>query len=201
MQVSHSRYLAGIVSSLVAGLVLGATNIVEPSEYLVKLLLYILILSAGFTIGGMWGERGLPSGREALSGVALGLSVMAAGGLAGYAVSLVLGEDPRLATVIGLASGWYSLAGPLVALHDPVLGLVAFLANLLREILHISIYPVLAVRGWPCRGVSVGGATTMDTGLPVVVKFGGSRAALLALSQGAIITMIAPLAALSLLNG
>ena len=41
----------------------------------------------------------------------------------------------------------------------------------------------------------------MDTGLPVVVKFGGSRAALLALSQGAIITMIAPLAALSLLNG
>ncbi|MCE4601143.1 MAG: lysine exporter LysO family protein [Desulfurococcales archaeon] len=201
MQVKHSHYLVGVVFSLVAGLVLGATSIVEPSEYLVKLLLYILVLSAGFAIGGMWSEKGLPSGREALSGIALGLSVMAAGGFAGYATSLALNEDPRLATVIGLVSGWYSLAGPLIALHDPVLGLVAFLANLLREILHISIYPVLAARGWSCRGVSIGGATTMDTGLPVVVKFGGPSAALLALGQGAVITMLAPMASSFLVNG
>jgi len=188
-------YVYTVFIILGAGIVLGALFSVDASNNLIEVLLYILILSAGLSMGRLWAEKGVPSGKTALHGILLGIGVMTVGGLVGFFVGKLVGVDPVLTGFAGLASGWYSIAGPIVSLYDPVIGLAAFTANLLREALHIAIYPVLAQKGYKCESVSLGGATTMDTGLPVVIKYGGLDASLLALSQGAVITGLVPIIA------
>lgn len=71
---------------------------------------------------------------------------------------------------------------------DPAMGAVAFLGNLFRETIHIVLYPILA-RWFPLNAIVVGGATTMDTGLPPVMLAGGSELALVAFIHGAILTV------------
>lgn len=192
-------YLLTVLAALSAGLAVGALSPRYEVEGLVRILLYILVFAAGAGIGRMIHVEGPPPGRAALAGSLLGVAVMAAGWASGYTVGLLLGVNPRLAGFAGLASGWYSIAGPLVSLYDPLLGLAAFGANLFREALHIALYPLLSRRGYKCTAVALGGATTMDTGLPVIVKYGGLEASALALGQGVIITLLVPVAASLLL--
>lgn len=72
-----------------------------------------------------------------------------------------------------LAFGWYSLAGPVVATRfGATVGLFAFLANYLRELFTMLLAPYLGPR---LRGeglAALGGATSMDTTLYFVVRYG-----------------------------
>ena len=92
------------------------------------------------------------------------------------------------------AFGWYSLAGPLTAVRlGPALGLFAFLANFLRENLTMLSAPVL---GRKVRGdglAAMGGATSMDTTLYFVTRYGDPRAATVALATGVVLTTAAGL--------
>lgn len=193
-------YLYTVLATLVVGVAIGASTSVEVGGSIIEGILYILVLTAGLGMGRLLAEKGVPSRRAAVHGIVLGLAVMAAGGVAGFLVGIATGVNARLTTFSGAASGWYSLAGPLVSIYDPILGLAAFASNLFREALHIGVYPIMAERGYRCVSVSLGGATTMDTGLPVVVKYGGLEASLTALSQGIVITALAPFAATLLLG-
>ena len=80
----------------------------------------------------------------------------------------------------------------MVSSMDPLMGVVAFSSNMLREVLHIILYPIVYRR---CRiaCIAMGGATTMDTGLPVVALYGGRDAVVAALVQGGLITLLAPI--------
>lgn len=193
-------YLYTVLATLAVGVGIGASTRVEVEGSTIEGILYILVLTAGLSMGRLLAERGVPSRRATVHGSILGLAVMAAGGVAGFLVGLASGVNPRLTAFSGAASGWYSLAGPLVSIYDPILGLAAFTSNLFREALHIGVYPIMAGKGYRCASVSLGGATTMDTGLPVVVKYGGLEASLTALSQGIIITALAPFTATLLLG-
>ena len=82
---------------------------------------------------------------------------------------------------------------------DPVYGVSAFIANILRETLHIVLYPVLS-RCCSTAAVSMGGATTMDTGLPVVTLYGEPEDPVIALVQGGLITLTVPIILAYILN-
>ena len=67
--------------------------------------------------------------REALLGVSEGLLN---GVIAGVLFSLYSGIDIKTSLGIAFGMGWYSFAGPLIALHaGPLMGLLAFLVNML----------------------------------------------------------------------
>ncbi len=193
MQVKLS-FPARIMLALAAGAIAGAVTEYNMPRVVDDVLLTLLVLAAGAGMGYLWAREGLPRGRRALEGLFLGLATMAVGGASMALLAYLAGWSPRVSATAGLASGWYSLAGPLIAQYDAGLGFAAFLGNLARELLHISLYPVLASRGLGCPAIALGGATTMDTGLPVVVKYGGGEAGAVALGQGATITGLAPAA-------
>lgn len=90
--------------------------------------------------------------------------------------------------------GWYTLAGPLVAERfGPALGLLAFLTNYLREDLTMLLAPVLGRR---LRGeglAAMGGATSMDTTLYFITRYGDADAGSLALASGLVLTVAASL--------
>ena len=122
----------------------------------------------------------------------------AAGSLAGgWLAGWLTGEPHRLALAVAAAFGWYSMAGVLVAqLWGPAAGALAFLANVLRELLTVIAVPLLAGRLGPGRRwllVLPGGATTMDTTLPVIAaaaRDAGTTA--LAFVHGLALTVLAP---------
>ncbi len=109
---------------------------------------------------------------------------------------LPLGWLPSL--TCASAFGWYSLSGPLLGkLVSPELGTVAFLTNLFRELGTFFLAPLLAKSNLEKGGIkpltfAAGGATTMDSTLPVILKVAGPKTALAAFISGAVLSMFVP---------
>jgi uncharacterized membrane protein YbjE (DUF340 family) len=70
-------------------------------------------------------------------------------------------------------------------------GALGFAANFLRELLTIVTVSLL-VRVDKYAPVAAGGATTMDTTLPVIVRYCGSDVLITAFSSGFALSMAAP---------
>ncbi|WP_338604027.1 lysine exporter LysO family protein [Sulfolobus tengchongensis] len=100
-----------------------------------------------------------------------------------------------VALVIALASGWYSYVGPLVAVStNPYLGTLAFLINFLREQFTYILVPLLLrLKFEPRSAIAVGGATAMDTTLPLYVETLGKEYALSAMVTGVLLTLVIPI--------
>jgi len=183
------RNAARIILVFTAGFAVG-TGLPGPSM-LLDPTLYLMMAAVGAVIA--LDEDPLGKLRRAgPAGVALAVVVLVASTLAGLLVAGPLGLDPRLSAAVGAGCGWYSFTGPYLAGVDPYMGFVGFTSNLLRELATMILYPVLAQR-FPLQAVALGGATTMDSTLPVIARYGGSHAAMLGLVQGFIITLAVPI--------
>jgi uncharacterized membrane protein YbjE (DUF340 family) len=160
---------------------IGGTGAAIDTEY----ALYVLLALVGFDL-----EIDAARIRSAW----IPLVAAATGGIAVAAAFAVTGLLPGRAAFATLAFGWYSLAGPLTAVRlGPALGLFAFLANFLRENLTMLSAPIVGKR---VRGeglAAMGGATSMDTTLYFVTRYGDPKAATVALATGIVLTTVAGL--------
>ena len=183
------RFLYLVLASLTIGTLVG--HFFSPdfgNAY--ELMLYVLIFMIGMDLGMNFNAEELRKvGRKALVLPFLTLTGSILGGLL---ASLILGIEPRWGLAIGAGCGWYSLTGPIIAQYSAVYGAVGFLGNLMREILTIMFYPIAIRKIDPEKAVVMGGATTMDTTLPVITKFGGREVALVAFVHGFILTAVVP---------
>ncbi|OPY25396.1 MAG: hypothetical protein A4E28_03142 [Methanocella sp. PtaU1.Bin125] len=118
--------------------------------------------------------------------------LIAAGSIAGAgAVSLLIGLTPQYGMAIGAGFGWYSLSSVLLAgISFGEIGIMALLANVLREMLSIVMLPFVVKYLGKTAAVAPGGATTMDTTLPFVVKYAGSEMSILSLVSGVILSLL-----------
>ena len=88
--------------------------------------------------------------------------------------------------------GWYTLTGPLLTqMLGTEWGALGFAANFLRELLTILTITLL-VKLDKYAPIAAGGATTMDTTLPVIVRYCGSETLITAFSNGFVLSMLAP---------
>ncbi|HTT46317.1 MAG TPA: LysO family transporter [Thermoplasmata archaeon] len=157
-----------------------------PTGTAIEWALYVLLALVAFDLPLMW---------SGLRSVWVPLTAAVVGALAAGAVfAAVSGVALPVAMATTLAFGWYTLAGPLVlARAGALLGLLAFLTNFLRENLTMVLSPVLGRR---LRGeglAALGGATSMDTTLYFVTRYGDRNAGSLSLASGLILTVAASL--------
>jgi len=111
---------------------------------------------------------------------------------AGLVGGLILRINVAGAMAISAGYGWYTLSGPLIGqLFGAELGTLGFAANFLRELLTITAIPLM-VKLDKYAPVASGGATTMDTTLPVIMRYCGDDMLIAAFSNGLILTLIAP---------
>jgi uncharacterized membrane protein YbjE (DUF340 family) len=167
-----------------------------PAGHYAETLLGPLILALAAAVGAYIGSSPTESlGALAAPGAVAGLvAATVAGGLAaGLLGAAAWGGGLGGHLAIALGSGWYSFTGSYLALRDPLLGAVAFASNLLREAVVLVAYPVLARLVGPLPAVSAGGATTMDTTLPVIARTAGAAVAAVALAHGIIVTLLVPI--------
>jgi uncharacterized membrane protein YbjE (DUF340 family) len=119
---------------------------------------------------------------------AIALGSIVGGFVGGY----LLGISVVGSMAITAGFGWYTLAGPLVGqLFGTSLGALGFMVNFLRELLTITTIPLTA-KADRYLPVAFGGATTMDTTLPFIVKYCGPEVMVVAFSSGFALSLIAP---------
>ena len=174
-----------LLLALLAGF--GAGHFITlPTASAITDALYVLLALVGFDLTLRW---------ERLS--RLWLPIAAAVGAAlvsAFLFAVVAHQSLAVSLATSLAFGWYTLAGPLVAARaGAVLGLLAFLTNFLRENLTMLLSPYVGRRLRGAGLAALGGATSMDTTLYFVTRFGEAEAASLSLASGLLLTLAASL--------
>lgn len=185
-----------IVGAFFIGIILGFfvmpiwVNAILPE--LTNWALYFTLFAVGIDLGlnkEMWKQL-MGIGRFvflAPLGVAVG-SI-----LAGMITGRFLGWSIWEGGAVGAGFGWYSLSGVMITeLHSVALGTIAFLSNVMREVISILIIPFLAGRVGKFSLVAPGGATTMDTTLPVIAAVGPPGVAVIAFINGVVLSSLVP---------
>ncbi len=178
------RYLYFVLLSLLAGFILGKYAGIDVGG-IYEMLLYLLIFFIGMDLGLGNLREFKKAGKTALLLPVITITGALLGGVAG---AFILSMPLKWALAVTAGCGWYSLTGPLIAQYSPFYGTIGFLSNLIREIIMVVGYPwgVQKVSGKIL--VSIGGATTMDSTLGIVKKFGKREDVLVAFVHGFIVT-------------
>lgn len=80
---------------------------------------------------------------------------------------------------------YYSLSSIFITEYRGAeLGTIALLANVIRELITLLLTPLIAKRFGPLAPISSGGATTMDTTLPIIIQTVGQRYTALSIYHG-----------------
>ena len=117
------------------------------------------------------------------------------GTLAGAAsVSLILTH--RSVTdclAVGSGFGYYSLSSIFITEYKGAeLGTIALLANISREILTLLAAPLLVRWFGNLAPISAGGATTMDTTLPIITRTAGQQFVVVSIFHGFVVDFSVP---------
>ncbi len=94
---------------------------------------------------------------------------------------------------VGSGFGYYSLSSILITQYKGIeLGTIALLSNIMREILTLIFAPWMVKYFGKLAPISAGGATTMDTTFPVIVRNSGKEYAIVSIYQGMIVDFAVP---------
>lgn len=109
-------------------------------------------------------------------------------------VWLVLpGFELKEVLAVGAGFGYYSLSSLFITqLSGETLGVIALLSNLMRELFTLLATPVLVRYAGKLAGIASGGATSMDTTLPVISKYSGKEWAVISVFSGIVLTILVP---------
>ena len=117
------------------------------------------------------------------------------GTLAGCSIATLLLPHRSLTDCLAVGSGfgYYSLSSIFITQYrGPELGMVALLANIVREVITLLGAPLMVRWFGPLSPISVGGATTMDTTLPIITRSSGEQFVILSLFHGFLVDFSVP---------
>lgn len=185
-----------IVSFFVVGVLLGRFGLIPEAlaenDFSIYAL-YVLMFLVGLSIGS--DKKAI----NALRNQNLKIFLLPAGTILGtwigvVAVSIFL--DKRSVTdclAVGSGFGYYSLSSIFITeLKGAELGVIALMSNIIREIFTLLLAPLLVVWFGKLAPIAAGGATTMDTTLPVITKFSGKEFVIIAISHGIMVDFTVP---------
>lgn len=165
---------------------------VESLDLLIQILLCVLVFSAGIDVGVNWPvmQELLRKGHQIIwVPVVITLGTLAGGVIAAYLVGLRVWDTLAIVS----AMGWYTLAGPMVTeAAGTSLGTIAFLSNLMREIIAFISIPFVARYFGMLYAVAPSGATAMDSTLPLISRFTNPQVSMIAFFSGFVLSTIPP---------
>lgn len=117
------------------------------------------------------------------------------GTLAGSAVISLLLPHRSVTDCLAVGSGfgYYSLSSIFITEYKGAeLGTIALLANISREILTLLAAPLLVRWFGNLAPISAGGATTMDTTLPIITRTAGQQFVVVSIFHGFVVDFSVP---------
>lgn len=185
-----------IVSFFILGTLCGLYHLI-PYDFSQSRLSFYALCALMFCVGMSIGNdpKTLKSFRS-LNPRLLFLPVMTiVGTLAGCAVaSLFLAHRSAAdCMAVGAGFGYYSLSSIFITeAKGPELGTIALLSNILREITALLCAPLLVRYFGKLAPISVGGATTMDTTLPIITRCSGQEFVIVSIFHGFVVDFSVP---------
>lgn len=193
-----------IVLFFLAGLLLSFFELVPAfllNPNMSTYVLYLLLVVVGFSVG---------SDKEALKVlykanwkiIFVPASVVVGSLLATALFSMFVSDlTLREAVAVGSGFGYYSLSSILISeMHSPTLGTIALLSNVLREIITLLFAPLLLTGFGKLAPIAAGGATAMDTTLPIITRVSGNEYGIVSIFSGLVLTLLVPLLVTFLLS-
>ena len=150
-----------------------------------SLILYALMFCVGISIGS--DTKTLKSFRSVNPRLMMLPIMTIVGSLAGTAAASALLPHRHLfdCLAIGSGFGYYSLSSIFITEYKGAeLGTIALLANIMREIFTLLCAPLLVKFFGKLSPISMGGATTMDSTLPIITKTSGQDYVILSIFHG-----------------
>lgn len=183
---------AAVVFGILVGIVFFPSQWVFATDYFMDIGLCLLLLLVGIDIGKQKNilEEVRKMGFSLLIVpvlVAFGSIVGAMGG------GILIGLPVNEAGAVGAGFGWYSLSAVMLTDYSAHLSALAFLSNVFRELLAIVSIPFVAKWIGYMEAVAPGGATAMDTTLPIITQYTDSKTAVLAFVSGVLLSTFVPL--------
>lgn len=189
--------MLSVAVSLVGGLIFGYlfldTGVKDTLDLILMSALDVMIFIAGIEIGS---NRGILKRICNLHSELLALAIPLAVACGSICGALLLGHIAGLSAydslLVGGGLGWYSFSSVVIsAIYSTEIGTVAFLANMMREISGFFLIPLL-VRVHKFLALAPSGAATMDSGLPVVIKYTNLHVGMYSFINGLVLTLIVP---------
>lgn len=185
-----------IISFFVVGTLVGLFNII-PFDFAESDLSYYALCALMFFVGLNVGSdsKTLKSFRTLDPRILLLPLVTIIGTLIGSAlISFVFSKHSVTdCLAVGSGFGYYSLSSIFITEYKgPVLGTIALLSNIIREIITLLSAPLLVRYFGKLAPISAGGATTMDTTLPIITRFSGKDLVIVSIYHGIVVDLSVP---------
>ena len=185
-----------IVSFFILGILCGNYELLPQwildSDYSLYAL-WLLMFSVGISVGA--DQKALHSIRNIERGyICLPLFTIT-GTLLGAALSVLFikGYTVWDCMAVGSGFGYYSLSSIFITQYKGAeLGTIALISNICWEIITLLFTPIIVIIFGKLAPISCGGATTMDTTLPIITKYSGKEMAVIAIFHGITVDFTVP---------
>ena len=177
-----------IVGFFALGIAVGLLSIV-PQSLIDSDISYYALCALMFCVGiGIGSDSEMLSSFKKVNPRLMMLPIMTiVGTLAGTAAAALLLPHRHLfdCMAIGSGFGYYSLSSIVITEYKGAeLGTMALLANIMREILTLLCAPLLVRWFGKLAPITLGGATTMDTTLPIITRASGQDFVIVSIFHG-----------------
>ncbi|MDF2686972.1 MAG: putative rane protein [Clostridia bacterium] len=185
------------IISLILGIICGqfffSDDIIKIFSYIADYALYITMFSVGISVGlnsSVFSKIRQYHFKILLIPMGIVIGTLIGGALC----SILLNEKLTVSLAITSGMGWYSLSGVLITdLVGADAGAIAFLSNLMREIISFIIIPPIAINLNHYTAIAPAGATSEDTTLPVLIKYANTEIVIVAVINGVVCSALVPL--------
>ncbi len=177
-----------IVGFFALGIAVGLLSIV-PQSLIDSDISYYALCALMFCVGiGIGSDSEMLNSFKKVNPRLMMLPIMTiVGTLAGTAAAALLLPHRHLfdCMAIGSGFGYYSLSSIFITEYKGAeLGTMALLANIMREILTLLCAPLLVRWFGKLAPITLGGATTMDTTLPIITRASGQDFVIVSIFHG-----------------
>lgn len=185
-----------IVGFFALGVILAVTSLVPDAiikNDLSAYALYILMFLVGIGIGA--DKKAWEILRNAKLKIVLVPLTVIIGTMVGVSFVSIFLKDISLreSLAVGAGFGYYSLSSIFIGqISGQSLGVVALISNISREIITLLGAPLLVRYFGKLAPIASGGATSMDTTLPIITKFTGKEYAIISVFSGVVLTILVP---------
>lgn len=185
-----------ILAVFVTGLLAGYVHIFPKSAMIGEsstYVLYMLMFLVGFSVGADK-HIGQQFSEIRFSILIVPFTIILGTGI-GMTLYHIIFSYPDIADVYacGFGLGYYSLSSVIVSkISGETIGIIALLANIIREVLTLVLTPFFARHFGKLAPVAAAGATSSDTTLPVIVKYSGKEYIFISVINGIVLTLLVP---------
>jgi len=184
-----------ILSFFAAGLLLGVYRVLPASWLDYDYSFYVLaalMFSVGFSLGHQ--PDTIQQFRRIHSRVLFLPLTTVVGTFLGVLIVSFFSERSVI-DFLAVASGfgYYSLSSILITEYKGIeLGTIALLANILREIITLLFAPAMVKYFGKLAPIAAGGATTMDTTFPIIIRTSGKEFSVVSIYHGFVMDLSVP---------